>query len=274
MPERNLGERRNRVDLERRADAQHQVGVRRERLRLGRPRPPAGAPRRAPRPASAAARSDRSSASPDPLPTARALRSRPTSTPQSRQTLRSIDPWTSTTRREPAEPMEPVDVLGDHAAEEAPALELRECLVRRVRTSVVEAREPFAVEPPEAVRVAVERVDVGDLHRVHVAPQAGPRGAEVRDARGHGDTRPGQRHSPLRPARSGRRAWRRPSLALELGLALAQESRDALLGVLRRERLREPLPFLPQPLVEVGRMRDALDLLDRDRRLSGELPGP
>jgi hypothetical protein len=80
-----------------------------------------------------------------------------------------------------------VDVLGDHALEHPPALELRERPVGGVGLLAVEGLEARPVEVPEAPRVAVEGVDVGDLHRVDLLPQALPGRAEVRNSRGHRD---------------------------------------------------------------------------------------
>ncbi len=75
------------------------------------------------------------------------------------------------------------------AFDEAALLELRERAVGVVwllRAELVEAR---AVVAPEASRVRVEGVDVGDLHRIDVLPEARAGRAEVRDARRHRDAR-------------------------------------------------------------------------------------
>src|SRR3954452_8185041 len=60
------------------------------------------------------------------------------------------------------------------------------------------------------------------------------------------------------------------SLALPLRRALLEKGRDALFSILRQERGREALLFRLDPLVEVSGIRDLLDLLNRERRLSGQ----
>ena len=146
---------------------------------------------------------------------------------------------------------------------------------------VAEVGEARPVVAPEAARVAVEGVDVGDLHRVDLRPQPRPRGAEVGNPRGHRDPGPGQRDdraraiarcscgersAPVAPRRSlrpatsgcacrGRRAM--PSFASSLWKAVGEA---LLLGL--------------DPLVEVALVGDVLDLLDRERRLAGELARP
>src|SRR5581483_4683339 len=64
------------------------------------------------------------------------------------------------------------------------------------------------------------------------------------------------------------------SAALELRRAFAQEGGDALLGVLAGERGREALLLGLDAGVEIALGRDALDLLDRERRLACEPPRP
>src|SRR4051794_15615539 len=74
-----------------------------------------------------------------------------------------------------------------------------------------------------------------------------------------------------------RRAQRRaagPLLALELRLPLAEECSDPLLRILRLERRGKALRLGLQALIEVAVRRHALDLLNRDRRLAGELARP
>src|SRR5213082_353536 len=64
------------------------------------------------------------------------------------------------------------------------------------------------------------------------------------------------------------------SLALEVRVALAEERGNALLRVLRPEHLAERLRLDLEPLAELALVRDLLDLLDRERRLLGQLAGP
>src|SRR5438105_1439064 len=94
--------------------------------------------------------------------------------------------------------MQLIDVLRDHRVEQPSPLELGEREVGSVRALVLERLEPPPVEVPEALRVSVEHVDVRDLHRVDVRPDARPGRAEVRDPRGHGDPGAGQRDGRLR----------------------------------------------------------------------------
>ena len=90
--------------------------------------------------------------------------------------------------------VQPVDVLRDHGVEQPAPLELDERVVRPVGPLVAQRGEAVAVEVPEALRVAPEDVDVGDLHRVDVLPQPRAGRAEVRDPRRHGDPGARQRH--------------------------------------------------------------------------------
>ena len=71
------------------------------------------------------------------------------------------------------------------------AFQLGEHAVRLVGALVDERGEAVAVEAPEAVGVAPPGVDVRDLHRVDVLPEAGAGRAEVRD--------PGRHRDPGRP---------------------------------------------------------------------------
>ena len=89
--------------------------------------------------------------------------------------------------------MQAVDVLGDHGVEDPATLELDQSLMRGVRELVAERREARAVEAPEPARVAPERVDRRDLHRVDVLPDPAAGRAEVRDPGRDRDARPGQR---------------------------------------------------------------------------------
>src|SRR4051812_6842102 len=63
-------------------------------------------------------------------------------------------------------------------------------------------------------------------------------------------------------------------LALEMRRPLAEEGADALLRVLRVERRLEPARLCLEALAELAGRRHRLDLLDRDRRLLGELARP
>src|SRR5688500_3540228 len=65
-----------------------------------------------------------------------------------------------------------------------------------------------------------------------------------------------------------------PSLALEARLALAEEGRDPLPGVVGAERGGEPAGLPLEAGVELGVGRDILDLLHRDRSLPGQLARP
>src|ERR1700760_4348620 len=87
------------------------------------------------------------------------------------------------------------------------------------------------------------------------------------------------------PARSIRRAsvvaaavsvalTRAPSLATEPRAALLEERRDPLAGVLGGEHVRERLLLLLDARVDVDGTGHALDLLDRQRRLFGQLARP
>jgi hypothetical protein len=73
----------------------------------------------------------------------------------------------------PRRPVQAVDVLRDDGLHDAAALQLDERTVRAVRRLVPQHREAVAVEVPEALRIAPEDLDVRDLHRVDVLPQAG-----------------------------------------------------------------------------------------------------
>src|SRR3954454_3303831 len=66
----------------------------------------------------------------------------------------------------------------------------------------------------------------------------------------------------------------RPSLSLELRSALAEEGADALLGVLRRERLLEPARLRLEALAQLAGGRHGLDLLDSHGSLLRELARP
>ena len=69
-------------------------------------------------------------------------------------------------------PVEPVDVLREHAAHEAQALELRDRDVPLVRPSLPEPGDALGVEVPELLRLAAPRVDVRELLEALGAPEA------------------------------------------------------------------------------------------------------
>ena len=121
--------------------------------------------------------------------------------------------------------------------------------------------EPGPIEAPEALRVAVEGVDVGDLHRVDLLPQPLARGAEVGDPRGDRDPRRRSARRPRSPRGSARRA-RPPCCACRarssdyfpchFGVRLPRKALMPSLRVLAAERGREARLLLLDPLVEVG----------------------
>src|SRR3954471_8861586 len=63
-------------------------------------------------------------------------------------------------------------------------------------------------------------------------------------------------------------------LTLELSFPLAEECADPFLRIFGLERSGKALGFVLQALVEVAVRRHALDLLDRNRGLAGELARP
>ena len=77
--------------------------------------------------------------------------------------------------------VQPVDVLRDHRAHPAAALELGEREVPVVRLRLRERVEALPVELPDLDGIGEERVDRRVLHRVVLRPEARWR-AEVRDA--------------------------------------------------------------------------------------------
>ena len=85
----------------------------------------------------------------------------------------------------PSLAMEHVNVLRDHTVQQPAALELDEREVGVVGLAVAQGREAFPVEGPEALGLMTKYLDVGDLHRVDVCPQASARGAEVWNPRRH-----------------------------------------------------------------------------------------
>ena len=84
--------------------------------------------------------------------------------------------------------VQPVDVLRDHRAHPAAALELGEREVPVVRLRLRERVEALPVELPDLDGIGEERVDRRVLHRVVLRPEARGR-AEVRDAGLRADAR-------------------------------------------------------------------------------------
>src|ERR671924_1370645 len=95
------------------------------------------------------------------------------------------------------------------------------------------------LEPPEALGVGAPCVDVGDLHRIDVLPQAGPGGAEVGDARRDRDARAGERDD-------------RASLADEAGERLDARVRYRPLHVGWRLARNAPIPSRASSLVNTA----------------------
>src|SRR4051794_33996731 len=83
---------------------------------------------------------------------------------------------------------------------------------------------------------------------------------------------------PRSPRLSGLRRAPPPAggrlLPLELSFPLAEECADPFLRVFGLERGGKPLRLVLQALVEITVSRHTLDLLDRDRRLAGQLARP
>src|SRR3954451_10628496 len=120
---------------------------------------------------------------------------------------------------------------------------------------------PDGTDTPAPVRTKAERASRIISARRVALPCA------VRVVTGRNGTVAGLRRPAALPAV-------RPSFSLELRRALAEEGADALLGVLGRERLLEPARLRLEALAKLAGGRHRLDLLDRDRRLLGELARP
>ncbi len=88
--------------------------------------------------------------------------------------------------------MEAIDVLGDDRSYQASLLELGQDAVGAIGLLGAKLVKARPVVAPEARRVAMEGVDVGDLHRVDVLPHAGSGCAEVGNARRHRNAGTGQ----------------------------------------------------------------------------------
>ena len=169
--------------------------------------------------------------------------------------------------------VQPVDVLGDHAGDEPAPLQLGDRAVRAVGLLAVEDREALAVEGPEALGVAAPDGDVRDLHRVDVRPQPGHRRAEVGDPGRHRDPRPRQDdHRPrvgdqLREALGAH--W-----PLNSGARFAMKAAMPSRASSEANACRNASRSAASPSSRSRGVRDALDLLDRDRRLAGQLAPP
>ena len=184
-------------------------------------------------------------------------------------------PWTSTRSFVPALRVQAVDVLRDDRVEQAAGLELGQRLVGRVGLLVAQGLEAVAVELPEALRVAPEHVDVGDLHRVDVLPQPRARGAEVGDPRGHGDPRAGQRDGRAGLASAARRRQASLPALRTSGWRLPRNAPIPSFASSRGERGRERPASRPRcPSSRSPLRRHLLDLPDGDRRLARELARP
>ena len=90
-----------------------------------------------------------------------------------------------------------VDVLGDHRVQESPPLELGQGFVGGIGPLVRQSVEARPVEVPERARVTVEGVDRRHRHRIDLLPQPLAGGTEVGDPGWHRDPRPGQRNRRL-----------------------------------------------------------------------------
>jgi hypothetical protein len=89
-------------------------------------------------------------------------------------------------------PVQAVYVLRDHALDQPPPLQLRQRSVGGVRLFVAERLEARPVVGPEALGIALEDVDMGDLHRVDVRPETRLRRTEIRDPRRDRDAGAGE----------------------------------------------------------------------------------
>ena len=188
------GQAGDRIDLQRGADAEHQIGTGGERFGL---RHRLGGKQLAEQddvglhvPAALESRSPRRIRTKRPSTSSLGYRAA-----QSRQLAVRIEPWTSITRSEPALEWS-VSMFWVITASSRPRRSSSaRASMGAVRLLLAEHLETLPVEAPETGRIAFEGVDVGDLHRVDLLPDPLARRAEIRDPAGHGDPR----------ARSGRR---------------------------------------------------------------------
>ncbi len=153
----------------------------------------------------------------------------------------AIEPCTSTTFARAAGAVQAVDVLRDHALEQAAPLELGQRLVGAIGPLVAERRGSAAGSRTRSGRGRARRRRCGRPPSGRRSPTAPSPGCGSR----------GSRTAPRSPPRSARRCargladrarasrsarWRRrPYLPLHFGRALAEEGADALLGVLAAE---------------------------------------
>ena len=207
----------------------------------------------------------------------------------------SMLPWTSITPPRARLAMQPVDVLRDHRLEHAAPLELRQRLVRRVRLHVAERLETRPVEAPEPRRIATEGVDRGDLHRIHLLPDPRPGerksgipdGTEIRRPVSATVRRDAASISSaeLLAAASGRsrRASHggrasgvraRPHLPFHFGLRFPRKAAIPSRASSEPNAVTKPPFSASMPSSRSPLRRHLLDLLDRQRRLPGELSRP
>ncbi len=142
---------------------------------------------------------------------------------------------------------------------------------------VAERLEAGPVVRPEAGRVAFEDVDVGNLHRVDVGPEAGLRRAEVGNPGWNRDPGAGQHHGRARLADQLRQSLdpvRDVYLPLHFGVRLPRKAPMPSLASSLRKAVAKPCFSASMPSSRSPACGDALDLFDRERRLGGELAAP
>ncbi len=201
--------------------------------------------------------------------------------PQRRQDECAIVPCTSISSREPGARVQPVDVLGDHGVEQAGRARARRAprgrgsgacprasgsaRRRSARSARDRAGRRRCARPPSGRRSPTGRSRASGSRGCPTAPRCRRRSAR-RPSR-----RADQSASQARP----RRGLGGAHVALvKLRLAPLQERRDALARVPDPNTCREALLLGLDPGVEIARGRHPLDLLDRQRRLPGELARP
>ena len=175
-----LGQARDRMDLERGADAEQQVGA---RARAAGPASIASAGRSSPnRTTSGFTLPAQHAAGRDPVLVEQRLDLLELEARASQlvQLAVAIEPWTSITSLRPRLAVKAVDVLGDHRVQQAAPLELGQRLVGRVRPLVGERVEAGPVEVPEAPRCRGERRRSWRPTSGRPSPTAPPRGSGSR----------------------------------------------------------------------------------------------
>ena len=262
------------MDLERRADAEQQRGGRGERLRaseraLGQQLAEQHDVRL--QRLAAVAAGDAVGGGGEPLPHRLEL----VGAPQARHEDVAIEPCTSTSSRVPAAACRPSMFCVSTAARRPAARARRGRGGRRWAACRAGSRSARRRTPRSATgsrrkaRMCATSIGSTFAHR----PVCGR--AEVRDAGRHGDARAGEGHDgPARADQRGELRGRSAHAPLKRGGAPAEEGGDALARVLGGEHGAERLALGRKPLVEVAVVGDALDLLDRQRRLAGELAAP